>query len=168
MEKADHSEHRERVRNRFMKEGLANFELHNVLEFLLFFSIPRNDTNETAHRLIDKFGSFYAVFEAPYEALLSVPGIGERSAMLIKLIPEIWARYYDDMTANFKEIKSSEAAAEYFIPKFFTSKTEQFYIITLDNKCTIKKCSLISEGGFTYTEINTRKTFGIGKQESRP
>ncbi len=51
-----HSGHRKRVRDRFLTEGLDNFPPHNVLELLLFYALPQRDTNELAHRLIERFG----------------------------------------------------------------------------------------------------------------
>ena len=72
MSKSDHSGHRKDVRERFFAEGLSNFKPHQVLELLLFFSIPRSDTNPVGHDLIDAFGSLSAVFDAPYEALIKV------------------------------------------------------------------------------------------------
>ena len=74
-----HSGHRERMRERFLKEGLDNFQDHNALELLLFYAIPQKDTNEEAHRLIDTFGSLSEVFDASYDELCNVKGIGPRS-----------------------------------------------------------------------------------------
>ena len=71
-----HAQHRQRVRNRFRTEGLDSFEEHQILEMLLFYGIPRIDTNEIAHRLTVKFGSFRAVMDAEYEELLEVGGYG--------------------------------------------------------------------------------------------
>ena len=88
-----HDGHRERLRERFLREGLDSFEDHNILELLLFYVIPRKDTNELAHLLLDRFGSLSAVLEAPYEELKTVPGIGELSASLLCLIPEISRKY---------------------------------------------------------------------------
>ena len=87
-----HDGHRQRVYDRLRKEGLDSFSPHNVLELLLFFSSPRADTNEIAHRLIDRFGSVAAVLDAPESELVKVNGVGEYSATLIKLIPQL-ARY---------------------------------------------------------------------------
>ena len=70
-----HKDHRKHTKDRFLSEGLDSFEPHNVLELLLFYSIPQKDTNETAHMLITRFGSLSAVFDAPYDDLLTVPGI---------------------------------------------------------------------------------------------
>lgn len=83
-----HEGHRERLRKRFIENGLQGFEKHNMLELLLFYAIPRRDTNELAHRLINSFGSLSGVFNASFEELCRVEGIGENAAALIKLIPE--------------------------------------------------------------------------------
>ena len=88
-----HENHRERVKNRFLSEGLDHFDAHNVLELLLFYSIPQKDTNEIAHLLIDRFGSLSAVLDAPFEDLIETPGIKEHSALLLKLIPALSRRY---------------------------------------------------------------------------
>ena len=65
-----HAGHRERLRSRFLENGLDTMENHVALELLLFYSIPRGDTNPVAHRLIEKFGSLSAALDAPYEELL--------------------------------------------------------------------------------------------------
>lgn len=88
-----HENHRARVRKRFEHEGLKTFADHNVLELLLFYSIPQKDTNDIAHRLLDEFGSLSAVFDAPKDVLMNVVGVGENTATLIKLMPELFSRY---------------------------------------------------------------------------
>ena len=88
-----HEGHRDRLRKRFLDEGLDNFHDHNVLELLLFYSIPRKDTNEEAHNLIDTFGSLSGVFNASHEDLCKVKGIGENTATLIKMMPELFKKY---------------------------------------------------------------------------
>lgn len=71
-----HDGHRQRLKERFCKEGLDNFDEHQVLELLLFYCIPRMDTNPIAHALLNRFGSLAQVLEAPVEELEKVPGIG--------------------------------------------------------------------------------------------
>lgn len=66
---SDNIGHKTRLRNRFVNEGMENFEPHEVLEVMLYKSFPYSDTNALAHRLIDRFGSFAAVLEAPYTEL---------------------------------------------------------------------------------------------------
>ena len=89
-----HEGHRKRLKQRFINDGLSTFEDHNILELLLFYSVPRSDTNEIGHRLLKQFGSLSNVFDAPVEELCKVDGIGEHSAVLIKLIPEICNIYH--------------------------------------------------------------------------
>ena len=88
-----HDGHRQRLIQRFLEEDLDNFEPHNVLELLLFYAIPRKDTNELAHVLIDTFGSLKGVFDAPYEELIKVAGIGPNTAALLKLVPSLTRTY---------------------------------------------------------------------------
>ncbi|MEG0035622.1 MAG: UPF0758 domain-containing protein, partial [Oscillospiraceae bacterium] len=91
-----HDGHRERMKNRLLEQGLDTFDDHNVLELLLFFSVPRQDTNPIAHELLDHFGSLEAVFEAPTEELAKINGIGDNSVALLRLIPEVSRRYIMD------------------------------------------------------------------------
>lgn len=88
-----HKGHRKRVRDRFLKERLEGFEPHQVIELLLFFSIPRRDTNPAAHRLINRFGSVDGVLKADKEELVEVEGIGEKSAELFHLLQLAIQRY---------------------------------------------------------------------------
>ncbi|MFR8333250.1 MAG: hypothetical protein ACLU9S_13545 [Oscillospiraceae bacterium] len=74
-----HEGHRERLRRRFLQEGLDNFDELQVLEASLFYAIPRRDTNPIAHALLEQFGSLSGVLEAPVSALAQVPGMGENS-----------------------------------------------------------------------------------------
>ena len=102
-----HEGHRKRVREQFIKAGnLNNLPDHKILELLLFYSTPRSDTNELAHNLINQFGSLNGVFDAPYESLLEVKGIGEHSAVLLKLVPEAVKRYLINKSAETKYIHS--------------------------------------------------------------
>ena len=72
-----HDGHRDRLRKKFVLGGIDGWPHHEVLELLLFYAIARRNTNDIAHRLIEKFGSFNGVFEAPLAVLKDVDGIGE-------------------------------------------------------------------------------------------
>lgn len=84
-----HAGHRQRVRRRFLQTGLDSFEDYQVLELLLFYAVPRRDVNETAHLLINRFGSLSGVLDAPEEELCEIPGVGPGVAQFLNLIPEI-------------------------------------------------------------------------------
>ena len=102
-----HDGHRQRVKDRFCQEGLDHFEEHQVLELLLFYCIPRVDTNPLAHKLLDHFGSLTNVLEAPVEELERIPGIGHNTAVFLSLVTAA-GRYYQVKCA-------SQNTKEYFI-----------------------------------------------------
>ena len=85
VEKQHYIGHRRRLKERFIKAGLEPFADYEVLEFLLTFSIAQKDVKPAAKELIKRFKSFQGVLDAPLDAITSVQGIGEHSALLIKL-----------------------------------------------------------------------------------
>ena len=152
-----HAGHRQRVKNRFIENGLVSFEDHQALELLLFYALPQKDTNALAHALIDEFGSLSAVFDAPVEALKKIKGIGENTAVLIKLIPEMYEKYiFNKLTAEIHELKSSKEALNYFYPMLRNKQVEVLVASFLDSKLRIKKTVIIKEGGFSDVDISLR------------
>lgn len=129
-----HKNHRNRVKTKFNETGLKGFHDHNVLEMMLFYSIPRIDTNEIAHKLINEFGSFQGVFEASFEALTSVEGIGYESATLIKFFSEFISYYEASKTKDMKSIKDSDDAYKYLKKFYSTPGPEKFVVVYLDAK----------------------------------
>lgn len=84
-----HENHRARLRRRYLLEGLFHFEPHNVLELLLFYAIPRRDTNETAHALLSRFGDLDGVLSADEAALCEVAGVGRGTAAFLSAFYEV-------------------------------------------------------------------------------
>ena len=80
-----HDGHRARLREIFHNAGVSGLTEVNMLELLLFYALPRRDTNPIAHRLIDRFGTLEAVFEADMDTLMTVEGVGESAATLLRL-----------------------------------------------------------------------------------
>ena len=157
-----HEGHRERLRQRFLSEGLENFQDHNVLELLLFYSVPLKDTNEESHNLINTFGSLSGVFDASFEELCSVKGIGERSATLIKMIPELFKKYEVDKINNDEAILDTSArVAEYVAPYFKGITNEKMYVLCLDSNCRVLNFTQVSEGIVNTAPLNTRKIMKI-------
>jgi DNA repair protein RadC len=153
-----HEHHRKRMKERFLREGIAYFEPHNVLELLLFYAIPQKDTNEIAHRLIERFGSLSAVFEAPFSELIQVEGIKEHSATLIKLIPELAGRYVSESYGTKGILLPTlDDAAEYLKSKYIGVTKEIVYLLLLDNKYKLLDCVCIYEGCVNSSHIPMRK-----------
>ena len=156
-----HSGHRERLRNRFLKEGLDNFEQVNALELLLFYCIPRKDTNELAHALLDHFGSFSQVLDATPEELMAVPGIGENTATFLPLISAA-CRYYRINQANsVHTLDTIEKCGDYLVNFFQGRKNETVMLLCLDAKCKKIVCREISEGSVNSASISVRKVVEI-------
>lgn len=152
-----HKEHRKRLKNRFLSEGLDNFEMHNILELLLFFGIPQKDTNDLAHELLNKFGSLSGVFEAPYSELIKVKGIGDNAATLIQLISPLSRIYLEDKIKERVTFDSTSAVGNYLLAKYRFRKDEMFSMLCLDQNCRLIKWEPISSGTINVTAVNTRK-----------
>ena len=88
-----HKDHRERFRQKYLASGFDGFADHEVLELLLFYAIPRKNTNDTAHLLMNRFRSFSGVLNASVSELEEVPGVGEASAVFLNMMPKLFARY---------------------------------------------------------------------------
>lgn len=151
-----HEGHRSRLRKRFLEEGLDGFEPHQILELLLFYSIPRKDTNETAHILIDKYGSLSSVLEADPKELSGIKGIGENSAALLTLIPQIARIYYIDKLRDRPILDSSSKAAIYLINLFLGRTYEMFYVLCLDTQQRLIYAALVHEGTIDEVPVYPR------------
>ena len=158
---ADHSGHRQRMRERFLRYGLDNFNDHNVLELLLFYAVPRQDTNELAHALLDAFGTLDGVFDASVDALKSVDGIGDTAAALIHLVPEAARRYFISKTLPGDILADSEAAGKYLLPRFLTCRNETMYLVCMDAKLKVLDCREVSQGSTTSVSVNLRRIVQI-------
>lgn len=85
--------HRQRLRERMLKDGLEGFQDHELLELLLFQSVPRKDTNKLAHTLLSSFGSLYNVLNAQPDELMMIKGVSQVTACNLSMLKEVWRRY---------------------------------------------------------------------------
>lgn len=154
---SDHSDHRQRVKARFRKEGLDGFEEVHVLELLLFYCIPRKDTNILAHHLLNHFGSLTQVLEAPMEELEKVPGIGEHAATLIGLITEISRYYLVSKAANQEILKTTQECGQYMVPYFVGRRDETVFLLCLDAKCKVLCCKEAGRGSVNSANVSIRR-----------
>lgn len=151
-----HKNHRSRVRKKFLLDGLDSFEKHEALEFLLFYCVPYKNTSELAHRLIDSFGSISAVFDAPYDALLSF-GLTETQATMIKLIPEISRLYIDDKHNNGDRVFDYDDAPKKILRKYIGRMDEHVLLLLLDAKGKEIFCGIVAKGSLSDTSLPIRK-----------
>ncbi len=152
-----HEGHRMRVKEQFLKEGMPlSMPDHKVLEMLLFYAIPRMDTNEIAHNLIKTFGSFAGVLNADYSQLIKVNGISKNSAILIKMLVPMFRRYETEQNNFCDIIHSLPEAAKYFLNLFKGEPKEKVIVMCLDNKNKIIVCEEMFSGSVNTVDINTR------------
>lgn len=156
-----HGGHRRRLKQRFLHEGLDRFEPHNILELLLFYTIPRRDTNELAHTLLNTFGSLSAVFDAPYDELVKIEGIGTSTAEMIKMIPDLTRRYLDDKYSEGCILNSTEASGRFLLTKFVAHSNEIVYLVCLDNKCRVLHAGVVFEGTVNAASISIRRIIEV-------
>jgi DNA repair protein RadC len=152
-----HDGHRERLRQRFQTEGLDNFTDIQVLELLLFYCIPRRDTNELAHRLLERFGSLSQVMETRVEDLMSVPGMGEKAALFLNLIPAAGRYYAVDRISRNKVLHTTEACGAYLMPYFEGRSQETVFMLCLDAKCKVLCCQQVGEGSVNSAGVSIRR-----------
>ena len=145
------------MKARYRDHGLDNFNDVNVLELLLFYAIPRKDTNELAHALLDHFGSLDRIFEASVPELEEVPGIGENTALLITLVPQITRRYLMAKGNCICSITSSAEAGKYLVPRLMFEKEEKLLLLCLDAKKSVISCVTLGSGVINAVDVNVRK-----------
>lgn len=161
MSQHSHHGHRQRLKTRFLNDGLDSFEMHNVLELLLFYACPRIDTNEIAHELLEKFGSISEVFDASIEDLKEVARISDHAAVLIKLIPDIARIYQQDKSNKDTPLDNHDKMGEFLVPKFIGRKNEVVFLVCLDSSCHAISCDMLFEGSVGDVSLNIRE---IAKQ----
>ena len=152
-----HDGHRNRMKQRFLEDGLDRFDEVQALELLLFYCIPRQDTNELAHRLIDRFGSFASVLEAGYGELKKVPGVGDGAATFLPLLMET-SRYYGvNKQKDQKILHSVEDCGAYLVPYFHGRKNETVFMLCMDAKCKVLCCKEVGEGSVNSAAVPIRR-----------
>ena len=156
-----HKGHRQRLRNRFLDEGLDSFEQHEVLELLLFHVVPQKDTNPIAHELINRFGSFSMVLEAPVEELEKVPGISRNGAVLLKLAKDMGRYYQVNRKAHSKQLRTLNDCGDYIRDYFLGKRNEVVYLLCLDAKCNVLSCCEVGEGSVNSANVPIRRIVEI-------
>ncbi len=132
-----------------------------VLELLLFYCIPRRDTNPLAHELLNQFGSLSQVLEAPIEELRKVDGMGENAAVFLHVVTQVGRSYFKDRSSDAKVLPTLDSCADFLQPYFYGERVETVYLLCLDAKCRLLCCKKISQGDVNSTHLSIRKIVEI-------
>lgn len=151
-----HAGHRERVRENVLKNGFEQLEDHRLLELLLFYSIPREDTNEIAHRLLNEFGSFTEMIKATPKQLSEVSGVGKNSAIQIAAIGELYKRVLKEGAIIRKPYRSIDELVALVRSQYLNEKNEKLLLICFDSSMRLKKVESFTEGDSVRTSVDMK------------
>ncbi|MBR5437684.1 MAG: hypothetical protein IKV21_02075 [Clostridia bacterium] len=153
-----HNFHRKHMRERFYEAGFKGMADHNVLEMLLYFGIPRRDTNDLAHELISTFGSFADVLDANRHDLMKVKGMTETAACLIKMVVPFYSRYVENLNQRAPSPTDPEEIADYLRPKYHEgSCRERVFVLCYDSSGHMITCRLLNEGDINSSVFDIRE-----------
>lgn len=152
-----HAGHRSRVKTEFMARGLEGWPDHRVLELLLFYAIPQGNVNELAHSLLDRFETLAGVLDASPDELRKVPGVGEHTMTLLKLLPALTGRYLQQRSDFGDIVRTSEEAAAVLSPYFYGARQEMVYVLCTDGKGKQLGVRKVAEGSIHAADINIRR-----------
>lgn len=151
-----HQGRRERMKDRFFRNGFEGMAPHEVLEMLLYSTISRADTNELAHRLLKHFDNRLSlVLDAPYEELLTVEGVGEKTALMLKMLAASTSVYLTDRD-RLDGMVTQGRAGEYLIAHFAGKQTEEMVALCLDSRNRFLGCGCVAKGTVNGTPLQMR------------
>ena len=155
-----HDGHRARMRDKIRKGGLGSFQQHEILEYLLFSFVPRKDTNEIAHALIDKFSSLSGVLNASEEDLEKVSGMTQNAALFLATLPDVFRAYVDGVNsdgANRQDLSGRGKARNFMCARLFGLNQEHVCVAALDAHDKLIKCEIIEQGSGDSVRLDVRK-----------
>lgn len=149
--------HRARVKKRFSESGINSFQDYEVLELLLFYSIPQGDVKPLAKELLDRFHTLRAVFDADDEALRQIKGVGEHTATLLRLVPQLSQLYLSLGSRNTRTIKTVDEAGRYVCDMIGARATEEFCVLCLDASYRLLAFECVEKGTVAQANVYPRK-----------
>lgn len=138
--------HRERLREKYLKAGVKAFHNYEILELLLTYAIPQKDVKPIAKELFKRFHCFSEIIDAKVNDLISVPGIGKKSAVLIKVAREICCCYLEDNMKKKDVLSTPIAVLDFARMKLTEKEDEAVMIIYLNVKNHVNSYEIINEG----------------------
>ncbi len=151
-----HDGHRDRMRERILKYGIGSLQNHEILEFILYAFIPRKNTNDIAHRLVQRFGSFAGVLNADVEALVEVEGMTQNAAIFISSMPEVFRAYLKDVDGEKLNLSGRGVIRSYLGAELYGVPQELVVALALDSKDQFIACERLAYGDGGSVSISVR------------
>ena len=150
-----HEGHRARMKKKLLENGERSLADHELLEVLLYYAIPRRDTNELAHRLLKQFGSLRGVLSAPVQELACVSGVGQQAALLLGMVPMLCRRAAQREKEQI--LNSVDACGAYFTELLGSSRREMLWQVCLDGKGKVLSSRCLAEGDVSMAAVSVRQ-----------
>lgn len=151
-----HADHRSRMRERFLRHGATALAPHELLEMLLYGAIPYRDTNELAHRLLDRYGNLFNLCNASYEDLLKVKGVGQSAATLLKSLPAVFTLYMTGSEESRICLNTTVKAVEFLTPRLGYLNHEEFHVLCLDSALRLIRHEPMFVGSLSRISLEPR------------
>lgn len=149
--------HRQRLRDKFLEQGIEAFTDGEVIELLLTFGTPRSDCKDAARSALKEFGSLPAVLDAPGKKLAQIKGIGPKNVFALHFIQGVARRYLKQRLRGKKYIASSKDVAEYLIHLMRGLQHEVFTVLYLDASHAVIETEVLAEGTVTVNTVYPRE-----------
>ena len=162
----DSQGHRERIREKFLNNGIDGFAEYEILELLLTYCIPRKDTKPIAKELLNKFKSLDNVFKADLDKLSVIDGLGKNSVAFLKLIGDLPSIVYKDELKNKKlidkdtiKILNKDILLKYLRNKIGYEEIEKFYVLYLSSSNEVIEFEENSVGTLDRSSVYPREIY---------
>lgn len=155
-----HKDHRKRMRKKFCEHGFDGFAEHEILEVLLYYSIPRQNTNPMAHKILDKYKTLANVFDAPTDELMRETGVSEVTATLLSMVPKLSRVYETSKWQRNDCLRDTDSLGKYAVSMFGDKLNEEFALICLDANRCVHWSGTIIKGTIDRTEAYPRIVVG--------
>ena len=149
--------HRDRLRERMQAAGAGALADYEMLELLLFRSIPQRDTKPIAKALLDRFGSLAEVLGAPAHLLAEVKGVGPSVAFDLKLVASVAERMLRSQIRGRHVLSSWSQVLDYCRAAMAFEPREQFRILFLDKKNMLIADEVQQTGTVDHTPVYPRE-----------
>lgn len=166
MNEKDSQGHRERIKEKFLKNGIDGFAEYEILELLLTYCIPRKDTKPIAKELLNKFKSLDNIFKADFDKLSAIDGLGKNSIVFLKLIGDLPSIIYKDELKNKKlvdketlKISNKDILLKYLRNKIGYEEIEKFYVLYLSSSNEVIEFEENSVGTLDRSSVYPREIY---------
>lgn len=158
MAKNPHDGHRDRFREKFREKGITKATPpHEILELLLYYCVPRSNTNVLAHELYDHYGTIAAILDAPEEELVKFKGLTERGVFLLKMILPVTAYCAAERMGNKFEFSDSDRVGRFLLSQFYGLEKEKLALLFLDGFGRKMKFEFVAEGDAWEVNVPIRQ-----------